>query len=303
MPLDGFEALFAEADATRPGVGVAVVGGADVTVLEATGEAARRGWVEPHLFGDAEETRALALASGMDPARWHLEPSSDPARDAVRCVRAGRCRLLMKGQVATPALMQGVLDAETGLRAGRVIAQVVLLEIAGADRRFLLADTGITPRPTLEQKLDILRSTVGVAHALGEPSPRVALVAASEKPTPALPDTLEAAEIQQRAAAGEVGGCLVQGPLSFDLAYAPDAGARKGVAGPAVGGADVMLFPDLTSANLTVKAIMYTAPCRFGGVLVGAAAPVVFMSRADAAATRLSSLALALRVLARGAPG
>jgi phosphotransacetylase len=85
--------------------------------------------------------------------------------------------------------------------------------------------------------------------------------------------------------------------LSFDLAYAPVAADRKGLAGPVIGAADVMLFPDLTSANLTVKAIMYTADCRFGGVLCGAACPVVFMSRADDTATRLCSLALALRLL------
>jgi phosphotransacetylase len=54
------------------------------------------------------------------------------------------------------------------------------------------------------------------------------------------------------------------------------------------------VFPNLLSANLTVKAIMYTADCRFGGLLYGARCPVVFMSRADDVETRLNSLALAL---------
>ena len=97
---------------------------------------------------------------------------------------------------------------------------------------------------------------------------------------------------------GDFPGCLVQGPLSFDLAYAADAGAKKKIEGGVVGAADAMLFPDLLSANLTVKAIMYTADCRFGGVLCGTACPVVFMSRADTTATRLNSLALTLRMLA-----
>src|SRR5205085_7964858 len=109
-------------------------------------------------------------------------------------------------------------------------------------------------------------------------------------------EAVEAAELQRRGEAGEIPGCVVQGPLSFDLAYTADAGAKKRVGGPVTGAADVMLFPDLASANLTVKAIMYTADCRFGGVLCGAACPVVFMSRADTTATRLNSLALALRM-------
>jgi phosphotransacetylase len=112
-----------------------------------------------------------------------------------------------------------------------------------------------------------------------------------------LPETLDARELQRRNEAGAFCGSLVQGPLSFDLAYAADAGDRKGVGGAVAGAAEVMLFPDLTSANLTVKAIMYTADCRFGGILCGTAAPVVFMSRADTSRTRLNSLAYALKWL------
>ncbi len=127
--------------------------------------------------------------------------------------------------------------------------------------------------------------------------PRVGVMAATEKVTDAMPDTLHAAELARRSAGGEFPGCLVEGPLSFDLAYAALAGAKKRIAGGVVGAADAMLFPDLLSANLTVKAIMYTADCRFGGLLCGAACPVVFMSRADTTATRLNSLALTLRMV------
>jgi phosphotransacetylase len=109
-----------------------------------------------------------------------------------------------------------------------------------------------------------------------------------------MPETLDAAELQRRSQARELPGCTVQGPLSFDLAYAADAAAKKQVVGPVTGAADVLLFPNLVSANLTVKAIMYTADCRYGGMLCGAACPVVFMSRADSTATRLNSLALAI---------
>jgi phosphotransacetylase len=122
-------------------------------------------------------------------------------------------------------------------------------------------------------------------------------MSATEKATDALPDSLDAAELQRRHEAGEIAGCIVQGPLSFDLAYAQDAGDKKRLAGSVIGAADAMLFPNLLAANLTVKAIMYTAECRFGGLLVGTSAPVVFMSRADSTQTRLNSLAFTLRWL------
>jgi phosphotransacetylase len=262
----------------------------------------------------------LADECGIDLSPFRLVPGADPAAAAVAEIRAGRAQLLMKGQIATPALMKAVLARDAGLRTDRVIAQVVLMEIPRDDRRFLLADTGITIQPTFEQKLDLIRSLRDVAEGLGlraegsgteggvghcpsalspQPSvlPRIAVMAATEKVTEAMPDTLEAAELQRRCEAGDIAGCVVQGPLSFDLAYAADAGDKKRIAGEVVGAADALLFPNLLAANLTVKAIMYTADCRFGGLLVGTSAPVVFMSRADSTATRLNSLALTLQWL------
>jgi phosphotransacetylase len=296
MGLAGFEELFREADARRPGVPVAVVGGADRTVLEAMRQACDRGWAAPLLAAPETEIRRVADESGVGLHGLTILDTDEPAAAAVAQVRAGRARLLMKGQVSTPALMKAVLDPERGLRTGRVICQVVYLEVRPAGRRFLLADTGVSIRPMLEQKADILRSAVAVAQALGAEVPRVAVMAATEAVSEAMPETLDAAELQRRGAAGEFAGCMIQGPLSFDLAYAADAADKKRVRGPVTGAADVLLFPDLAAANLTVKAIMYTADACFGGVLCGAACPVLFMSRADTTATRLNSLSLGLRL-------
>jgi len=301
----GFDDLYAEADRRAARVPVVAAGGADRTVLEALSTAAQRGWVTPVLTGDEREINSLAVECGVDLASFRIVDSDDPAAAAVAEIRAGRAALLMKGQIATPALMKAVLARDIGLRTVHVIGQVVLMEIPRDRRAFLLADTGITIQPTLEQKIDLLRSLADVARSLDEDRgetprfPRIAVMSATEKATDAMPDTLEAAELQRRCEAGEITGCIVQGPLSFDLAYASDAGSKKRIAGSVVGAGDAMLFPNLLAANLTVKAIMYTADCRFGGLLVGTSAPVVFMSRADSTQTRLNSLAFTLRWLAQ----
>jgi phosphotransacetylase len=273
-PLPDFATLHAWADHRRPAVSVAVAGDADQSVREALTLTEQRGWAR---------------------ARFHDADSS--ARAAVALVRSGQAQLLMKGQISTPDLLKAVLDPVAGCRTDRVIGQVVLMEIVPAARRFLLVDTGICIQPTLEQKADLLRSVLDVARKLGCRRPRVAVMAASEKVTEAMPETKDALELERLARSGSFGECAVRGPLSFDLAYAADAAATKHVAGEVVGAADVMLFPNLSAANLTVKAIMYTADCRFGGVLVGVRCPVVFMSRADSVVTRLNSLALALQLL------
>ena len=301
MSLHGFDRLYADADAQAARTAVAAMGGDDPTVLQALRIAADRGWVAPIVVGSERAIHATADAAGIRLDGFRIVPAEgdELAASAVAEVKQGRAQILMKGRVATPALMKAVLDAEKGLRAGRVIGQFVLLEIARDGRRFLLADTGVTVRPTLEQKADLMHSAAALARALGADRPRIALMSATESVNPALPDTAEAAALQARNEAGDFLGCAVQGPLSFDLAYAADSGDKKHIGGAVVGAADVMVFPDLLSANLTVKAIMYTADCRFGGVLLGASAPIVFMSRADATATRLNSLALALRLTAR----
>ncbi|MEK6257060.1 MAG: phosphate acyltransferase [Planctomycetota bacterium] len=303
MPLIGFDDLYRFADELPAPLPVVAAGGVDPTVLEALALAHRRGWVEPVLTGRADDIRQLAHDLNIDLTGFRLVDADDAAVAAVAEVKAGRARLLMKGQIATPSLMKAVLARDTGLRTNRCICQVVLMEIPRDRRRFLLSDTGITIQPTLDQKADILQSMVEMATTLREADssslPRVAVLSATEKATEAMPDTLEAAELTRRNRAGEFPGGVVQGPLSFDLAYATDAGEKKRIEGSVVGAADAMLFPDLLSANLTVKAIMYTADCRFGGVLCGTACPVVFMSRADTTTTRLNSLALTLRMLTR----
>src|SRR5262249_21692572 len=188
--------------------------------------------------------RRAADACGVGLEGFTRLDTDEPAAVAVAQVRAGRARLLMKGQIATPALLRAVLDPAAGLRTGRVICQVVLMEIRPAGRRFLLADTGICIQPMLEQKADILRGAVAVARALGEEHPRVAVLAATESVTDSMPETHHAAELERRAAAGEFPGCSVRGPLSFDLAYDAEAAATKKVRGPELGTADVLLFPN-----------------------------------------------------------
>lgn len=293
-----FDELYAAADRLSAPVPVAAAGGADVTVIQALDIASRRGWVKPILTGDPEQIRALAAGLEIDLDGFELIPDEpDSSFAAVRCVREGSAQLLMKGQISTPSLMKGILQREQGLRTGKTICQVVLMEIPRDKRTFLMADTGVTVSPTPQQHAEILEATLHVARKLHSPQPRVALMAATEKPTDVMPETLAEVALAERASAGEFGTCQVQGPLSFDLAYAQVAGSRKGVSGEVTGTADAMVFPNLLSANLTVKGIMYTADCRFGGILKGTTSPVVFMSRADNVETRLNSLAYALHIL------
>ena len=297
MSLKSFAELFEDADTLDAPVGVVAAGGADSTVIQALELARRRGWVNPILTGNPAQIKEKADALEVDLNSFTvLEDADDSAKVAVEQVRSGRANFLMKGQLPTPSLMKAILDKEHGLRTGKTIGQVVLMEIAKDQRTFLMTDTGVTVSPTIEQKQDLIEATIAIAHQLGAVTPRVAIMSATEKVNPAFPDTLEAQQLVQRASDGSFGDCILEGPLSFDLAYAQEAGTKKGVSGEVTGSADAMVFPDLLSANLTVKGIMYTAHCQFGGILSGTTHPVVFMSRADTVQTRLNSIAYAIQL-------
>lgn len=298
MSLKSFEQLYAAADQLEAPVPVAAAGGADSTVIQALDLARRKGWVSPILTGNIEEIEERAKLLEVDLSAFELiEEEPDSAAKAVREVKEGRAKLLMKGQISTPYLMKAILNKETGLRTGKTIGQTVLMEITKDQRSFLLTDTGVTVDPNLQQKAELIESTVAVAHRLGCSTPRIGVMSATEKVTDALPDTHDAAKLVQQGSEGQFGDCLIQGPLSFDLAYAADAGVKKGIEGDVTGAADAMVFPNLLAANLTVKGIMYTAECQFGGILCGTTSPVVFMSRADSVQTRMNSLAYALQLV------
>lgn len=179
--LPSFSDLHRQADANAARVPIAVAGGAEGTVLAALRQAADHGWVEPLLFGGQSDMRQAADEHQVPLDGFHLFDADKPAQAAVAAVRRGRARLLLKGQISTPELMAAVLATDTGLRTGRVVCQVPLMEIVPTGRRFLLADTGVTIQPTLEQKIDILRGSVELAHALGAAEPRVALMAATKR--------------------------------------------------------------------------------------------------------------------------
>ncbi len=301
--LDGFDRLLAEADAKKAKVPVVAAGGDDPGLLVALRVAASRGWVEPTIVGPERLVVEAGIETGVNLGRFRVidaEPA-DVAECAVAEVKQGRAEILIKGRVKSPDLIRAVCHPGDGIRDGRVIGQVVLMEIPRDGRRFLLTDTGVNVRPTLTQKADLLQSAAGVAHALGVDRPLVAVMAATESINVSMHETLDAAALQSRNQAGDFPDCIVEGPLSFDLAYAPDAAEKKRITGQVAGSADLMLFADLLSANLTVKAIMYTSDCRYGGLLLGTTHPVAFMSRSDNAATRLHSIALALRMFARKA--
>ncbi|MEE8571766.1 MAG: phosphate acyltransferase [Gemmatimonadota bacterium] len=276
---------------------IAVAAAAADDTLRAVGEARRRGWADAVLVGDEAVIRNRLEFLELEPDGLefvHRPGEREAAAAAVALVRAGEADILLKGAVSTADLIHAVLDRGTGLRTGRLLSDVFVIDYTGRGPSQLvgITDGGINPTPDVQQKKAILRNAVHVFHALGVEQPRVAVLSGTEKPTPKLQGSMDAARLTELYEAGDIRECVVDGPLAMDLALSAEAAALKGIVSPVAGRADILLFPTLEAANITAKAIQYWTSQDPGHVVVGAAAPVLIPSRAESVRARLNAIAL-----------
>ena len=275
---------------------VAVAVAQDSAVLEAVKAAKERGIADAILVGDEAEIKKIADEIGMDLSEYEVIHEADvqeAALIAVGLVHDKKADMYMKGIIDTKSFLKSILNKERGLRTGRPLSHVAVFDIKGIDHLLFLTDVAFIPYPTLEDKVNIINSTVDVCHACGIETPKVAPIAAVEVVNPKMPVTVEAAELTQMNKDGKITDCIVDGPLSLDLAIDPEAAKHKGATDRAIqGDADVLLFPDIHAGNLVYKAMVHTADAVNGNLLTGTKAPVILTSRSDTFEVKVNSLAL-----------
>lgn len=275
---------------------VAVAVAQDSAVLEAVAAAKERKIAEAILVGDADKIKEVAAQINMDLNGFEIIDEKDDyaaALKAVELVHNGKADMYMKGLIDTKSFLKSVLDREVGLRTGKTLSHVCVFEIKGIDHLLFLTDVAFMTYPTLEDKVHIIENTVDVCHACGIPNPKVAPLAAVEVVNPKMPVTVDAAELTKMCEEGKITGCVVDGPLSLDLAIDPAAAKHKGAEGrKIVGDADILLFPDIHAGNLVYKALVHTAQVKNGNILTGTKAPVILTSRSDDFETKVNSLAI-----------
>ena len=282
-----------------PPARIAVVAGHDVDAIEALEQARGLGLAEGIFVGDADRIADAVAKAGVEVAAERIIREPDEAaaaRRALALVREGAADLLMKGKIGTGALMRAVLDRESGLRAGRLLSQVIVFQVPGFNRLMLMTDAAINIAPTLEQKADICRNAIDLAIALGVERPKVAILAAVETVTSKMPATLDAAALCKMAERGQIRGAVLDGPLAFDNAISKEAARMKGIRSEVAGDPDILLVPDLEAGNMLAKQLSFLANADSAGLVLGARVPIILTSRADTVRSRIASCAVAMLV-------
>ena len=278
-------------------VPTAVAHPCDPVAIEAAAEAAARGLISPILVGPPHKIHAAAQAAKVDISGFRLVAaphSHAAAAQAVAMVRAGEAGLLMKGSLHTDELMHQVLAVDTGLRTGRRISHVYVMEVATYPKPLLITDGAINISPTLDEKRDIVQNAIDLAHVLGTATPKVAILSAVETVEARLPSTIDAAALCKMADRGQIRGALLDGPLAFDNAISPQAAAEKGIVSTVAGAADILVVPDLMAGNILAKQLTFLGGAHAAGIVLGARAPIILTSRADSEPARVTSCALAV---------
>ncbi|MBW4025548.1 MAG: bifunctional enoyl-CoA hydratase/phosphate acetyltransferase [Proteobacteria bacterium] len=292
------QAILARARGGAP-VPTAIVYPVDVPSLLAALDAAKAGFIRPVFIGPENRIRALAQAAGAELGDMRIVDAaegSDAAATAVALARVGEVAMLMKGDLHTETLMHPILLAETGLRTGRHMSHIYLVDVPDYPRPLLLTDIAINIRPTLGEKVSIVQNAIDFAHVIGIPRPRVAILAAVETVNDRMPSTIDAASLCKMADRGQITGGVLDGPLAFDNAVSEAAAKEKRILSEVAGKADILLVPDLEAGNMLAKNLTFLAGAEAAGVVLGARVPIIVTSRADSLTTRLASCALGVLV-------
>ncbi|MBR5789231.1 MAG: bifunctional enoyl-CoA hydratase/phosphate acetyltransferase [Lachnospiraceae bacterium] len=261
--------------------------------LQAAFHARKEGICRPILVGDAAKIREILKELNEEVPEEDIYDAADPeaaAAKAVELVREGKGDFLMKGYLDTKVILKAVVNKETGLGQGRLMSHFTMFEVPGYHKIIVAVDGGMVTYPDLQIKKEIILNTVDVLHAYGYENPKVGVLACVEKVNPKMPETVDADELAKMNAAGEIPGCIVEGPISYDCAMSKEIADFKGYESKIAGDVDVLIVPNIHAGNILGKVYTVTCGAKMAGFIVGAKCPIVLTSRGSSAEEKYMSI-------------
>jgi phosphate butyryltransferase len=280
----------------QPSKRLVVAAAEDLHVLEAVLHAKEENIIRPMLVGDSDKILTLCEKNRLEPEDVPILDEKNPDRCcdiAIDLIRQGEASILMKGLVSTAPLLKAVLDKDRGLRKHELLSHAAVFEVPSYHKLITITDAAINIQPSLGEKARIIENAVEMLHRIGMKQPKVGVLAPVETVNPKIQSTVDAGELRAMNLNGRIKGCLVDGPFAMDNAVSKEAALHKGINSEVAGDADILLVPDLNSGNILYKTLIFLAESTSAAVVMGASAPVVLTSRADAEHSKLMSIALA----------
>ena len=295
-PIKNFDRLTAHLKQLNKRRRIAVVCANDPNTEYAIDRALREGIADFLMIGDSAVLRkypTLARYPGRVEA-IHIEDPDEAARRAVSIVREGGADILMKGIINTDNLLHAILDKEKGLLPkGKILTHLAVMQIPSYDKLLFFSDAAVIPRPTLQQRIEMIWYAIHTCRRFGIEQPRISLIHCTEKVSAKFPHSLDYVNIVELAEAGEFGNVIIDGPLDVRTSCERASGDIKGIVSPIDGQADVLIFPNIEAGNAFYKSVALFAGAEMAGLLQGPVCPVVLPSRSDSGLSKYYSMAMA----------
>lgn len=276
-------------------VRLAVAAAQDKEVLHAVLDAMNMNIIEPILVGDVNKIREISkeLKLSLDDINIiEANTYEECAEVAVKLVSNNEADFVMKGILDTPILLKSVLNKEYGLRTDSLLSHVMVYEVPSYHKLIILTDGGMNISPNYDQKEKILKNAIRACKALKIDNVKVAALAAKEKVDKKMQATVDARRLQEASKTNVFGeNVIVEGPLAFDLAISLQAAKVKSFKSEVAGEVDIILVPTIEVGNGIGKTLTYLANAKSAGIIMGAKAPIVLVSRADTHESKLYSIA------------
>lgn len=272
---------------------MAIAAAGEEHTLEAALNARKEGIAKPILVGDKTQILRILDVLGEEVPEediYSVANNQEAAESAVSLVREGKADFLMKGYLDTNIILKAVVNKENGLGKGGVMSHFTMFDVPGYHKILVPVDGGMVTYPTLEQKKAIIENTVNTLRAIGYDCPKVGVLTCVEKVNPKMPETVEAAELARMNRDGEITGCIVDGPISYDCAVNGEIAALKGYKSQIAGDVDVLIAPNIHAGNIMGKMLACTCKARMAGFVVGAKCPIVLTSRGSSAEEKFLSI-------------
>lgn len=274
---------------------VAVVAAQDEHTLEAVFKAHKNNIVDPILIGDKGKIKEILDKNSYildDEFIIDVENESAAAYKAVELVKNNGADFIMKGKIQTADLLRAVVDREKGIRTGNLMSHFAILEIPSYHKLLVITDGGMVMYPTFEQKEQIIENAVETLKALGYKKPKIGILAAVEKVNPKMPETVDGEELRKLNENGEIKDCIIEGPISYDLAIDKESAEIKGFNSSVAGDVDILIPPNIATGNILAKSLIYSANAKMAGLIIGAKVPIVLTSRGSSSEEKYLSLVL-----------
>ena len=263
--------------------------------IKAALHARSEGIVKPILVGDKIEIDKILNKLGESIPEediYNVVDVKEAAEKSVELIRQGKGDFLMKGYLDTSVILKAVVNKEKGLGKGGVMSHFTMFEVPNYHKILVAVDGGMVTYPTLNQKKAIIENTVEVLRTYGYENPKVGVLSCVEKVNPKMLETIEADELSKMNESGEISGCIVAGPISYDCAMDAEVAKIKRYEGPVAGNADILVAPNIHAGNIMGKMLTVTCKARMAGFIVGAKCPIVLTSRGSSTEEKYLSIVI-----------